>query len=412
MKYDTFLYNKKIIDLFSTNTKTRNLSLSNFISEKEYFLDEINILKIKELIKTIEYTIHNKLIKDSIFSKSHKISNINHNNGGSFLSFDFHITSDGPKLIEINTNAGGGLLFTEYLKIKYEVYNDRNKYLKLSYIQDCFINMLTNEFYLQFPTRKLKSVAIVDLDPTSQPLFPELYLYKIALELIDIQAFIVDPGELILINNEIHYNGIKIDLIYNRLTDFYFEESYSRKIKLAYILGTVSVSPNPRYHALYASKSNLSLLSNIDKISKFSLSEDQITTLVNTIPLTTLVTPENSSELWSNRRNLFFKPATGFGGKAAYRGKGITKKVWSLVTQGGYVAQDYIPAEIKIFQNESFKSDLRVYVYQGKIQFYSARLYKGQTTNFSSKGGGFAEVISSNTLSNINQSTNIKELSL
>jgi hypothetical protein len=83
-----------------------------------------------------------------------------------------------------------------------------------------------------------------------------------------------------------------------------------------------------------------------------------------------------------------------------------------LVTQGGYVAQDYIPAEIKIFQNESFKSDLRVYVYQGKIQFYSARLYKGQTTNFSSKGGGFAEVISSNTLSNINQSTNIKELSL
>jgi hypothetical protein len=29
---------------------------------------------------------------------------------GVFFGYDFHLTDDGPKLIEINTNAGGGLL--------------------------------------------------------------------------------------------------------------------------------------------------------------------------------------------------------------------------------------------------------------------------------------------------------------
>ena len=30
-----------------------------------------------------------------------------------FFGFDFHIAADGPKLIEINTNAGGALLNVE-----------------------------------------------------------------------------------------------------------------------------------------------------------------------------------------------------------------------------------------------------------------------------------------------------------
>ena len=29
---------------------------------------------------------------------------------GVFLGYDFHLTDEGPKLIEINTNAGGGLI--------------------------------------------------------------------------------------------------------------------------------------------------------------------------------------------------------------------------------------------------------------------------------------------------------------
>jgi hypothetical protein len=38
------------------------------------------------------------------------------------------------------------------------------------------------------------------------------------------------------------------------------------------------------------------------------------------------------------------------------------------------------------------KLDLRNYVYRGAVQLVSARLYQGQTTNFRTRGGGFAAV--------------------
>ena len=38
------------------------------------------------------------------------------------------------------------------------------------------------------------------------------------------------------------------------------------------------------------------------------------------------------------------------------------------------------------------KMDLRNYAYRGEVQLVTARLYRGQTTNFRTPGGGFAPV--------------------
>ena len=38
------------------------------------------------------------------------------------------------------------------------------------------------------------------------------------------------------------------------------------------------------------------------------------------------------------------------------------------------------------------KSDVRCYVYDGEVQLIAARLYQGQTTNFRTLNGGFAQV--------------------
>ena len=38
------------------------------------------------------------------------------------------------------------------------------------------------------------------------------------------------------------------------------------------------------------------------------------------------------------------------------------------------------------------KVDVRCYVYRGEIQLLGARLYRGQTTNFRTDGGGLAAV--------------------
>ena len=47
-----------------------------------------------------------------------------------------------------------------------------------------------------------------------------------------------------------------------------------------------------------------------------------------------------------SRKNLFFKPSGGHGGKAVYRGDKLTKGVWAKISQGGYVAQTLVrPSE-------------------------------------------------------------------
>lgn len=100
--------------------------------------------------------------------------------------------------------------------------------------------------------------------------------------------------------------------------------------------------------------------------------------------------------MWSNRRSLFFKPATGYGGRAAYRGEKLAKRVWEEVLAGNYVAQAFVPPSERVIRDASsplaLKLDLRNYVYGGAVQLLAARLYQGQTTNFRTPGGGFAPV--------------------
>ncbi len=109
-----------------------------------------------------------------------------------------------------------------------------------------------------------------------------------------------------------------------------------------------------------------------------------------------IVEASDSERLWSERRNLFFKPTTGFGSKAVYRGDKLTKRVWEAILSGDYIAQALVPAGERLIGDrkapQALKFDIRNYVYDGVVQFLTARLYQGQTTNFRTPGGGFAPV--------------------
>ncbi len=100
--------------------------------------------------------------------------------------------------------------------------------------------------------------------------------------------------------------------------------------------------------------------------------------------------------MWSERRRLFFKPAAGYGSKAAYRGDKLTRRVWGEILQGDYVAQTLVlPGERRVApgdEDAALKFDVRNYVYNRQVQWLAARLYQGQTTNFRTPGGGFAPV--------------------
>lgn len=59
------------------------------------------------------------------------------------------------------------------------------------------------------------------------------------------------------------------------------------------------------------------------------------------------------------------------------------------------VAQALVPPSERIAAAENegpLKLDVRNYAYAGEVQLLAARLWRGQTTNFRTAGGGFAPV--------------------
>ena len=193
------------------------------------------------------------------------------------------------------------------------------------------------------------------------------------------------------------FGGRPIDLVYNRLVDFALEEPRHAALQAAYVGGNVVVTPNPRAHALFADKRNLTLLSDADRLKHWGLAQNHLDVLRASVPTTVIVSSDNADALWRDRRNLFFKPARGHGSKAAYRGDKVTRKVWAEIISREYVAQSYAAPGTRGVQLDEtrveLKIDVRLYTFAGTILLAAARLYQGQTTNMRTPGGGFAPVL-------------------
>ena len=106
--------------------------------------------------------------------------------------------------------------------------------------------------------------------------------------------------------------------------------------------------------------------------------------------------PADADELWAKRRELFFKPATGHGSRGAYDGDGLTRKTFAALLESRYVAQRRVAPSQRVLTIEgkerALKVDLRCVVYDGDVLLVMARLYRGQTTNMRTEGGGLASV--------------------
>ena len=300
---------------------------------------------------------------------------------GVFMGYDFHLTPDGPQLIEINTNAGGGLLAA------------------LQAGRDDVLAVFVAMFRAECP-RPLKTLAIVDEQPASQYLYPEFLGFRTLLEAQGIATLICDPAELMLCHGNLWHEEQKLDLIYNRLTDFAFAAPAHAVLREAWRQG-VAISPNPALHARYADKKNLIALTDAAQLAEWGVDAATRHVLLSGIPKTEAVTAERAADLWQRRRQLFFKPAAGFGSKGSYRGDKLTKRVFEEVLAGDYVAQAFAPPSTVRHQIDGgmteqlieLKADIRNYAYRGQVQLVAARLYQGQTTNFRTAGGGFAKVI-------------------
>jgi hypothetical protein len=321
---------------------------------------------------------------------------------GVFLGYDFHLGEGGPRLIEINTNAGGGLLNAILGRAQRACCPEVAEVMDAlpdaaTDLEDRFVDMFRSEWQLVRGDVPLRNIAIVDEAPQGQYLLPEFLLFQRLFERHGIAARICDPGELINSATGLSLHGQPIDLVYNRLTDFAFEAASSAALRNAWLDGSAVITPHPRAHALYADKRNLVLLSDPAALRRLGVDEATIAILREGVPHTEAVSPAHADDLWARRRQLFFKPASGFGSRGTYRGDKLTRRVFGEILAGDYIAQTLVPPSERRLEVEGapvdLKMDLRNYVYRGEVQLVTARLYQGQTTNFRTPGGGFAPVL-------------------
>lgn len=366
----------------------------HLFSSTMVFISPEELRSMSETIEVIEKTIASTSFQNQVLLAAPEIAQKNFGPQGVFMGYDFHLSEKGPKLIEINTNAGGAYLNAALAQAQNACCQD---VVFDPQIEEYFFQMFLNEWKLQRPDAELKTIAIVDEKPHSQYLYPEFRLFERLFKSKGLNCFIADPKDFRYQEHQLYLGGTKIDLVYNRLTDFYFDSSEASLLKEAYQSGSVVVTPNPHHHALYANKLNLTYLSQQSEMQQFNLSSDDQALLMKGIPKTEVLDAKYADSFWERRKGLFFKPSRGFGSKASYRGDKLTKRVWEEILKEDYVAQEIIPPCNRLVdvggKNADLKLDIRAYVYQGQIQLLAARLYSGQTTNFRTFGGGFAPVV-------------------
>lgn len=386
-------------DLFA---KHFSESHSATISNVPVFIDRRHMQMMQDIIAAIEAVAVTKQYQQAVLAGSPAIAKYRPGALGVLMGYDFHLSPDGPKLIEINTNAGGALINAFLSQAQRlcctALQNEQDSARRTADPTAEIMQSFLQDWRRQRNNGQPETIAIVDEDPERQFFYLELLLFRNLFERNGICAVIVAPDKLEHRDGALWFGDKAVDMVYNRLTDFYFEEAQSSALKSAYLADDVVVTPNPRAHAILANKHNMSLLCDACLLREWNIDEAHVRALAEGVPKTTAVDASRQEEFWAVRKKLFFKPAAGFGSKAAYRGDKITRRVWAEILDHDYVAQAIVQPSVRNIvvdgAVETLKVDIRNYTYDGATLLTAARLYQGQTTNMRTPGGGFSPAFS------------------
>lgn len=372
----------------------------HLLADFPVFISREQIAIMQDVVDAIEHVVALRSYRDHVQGWAPDIATGSRGSRGVFFGYDFHLTNDGPQLIEVNTNAGGALLLYHLAAAQKACCTAVGDFFigsgRGSDVERTFVDMFRDEFSTERPRDNLRCVAIVDENPEEQYLSPEFHLFQRMFASYGVEAIIADPGDFVLSDGRLRVRGRAIDLIYSRLTDFYLQSARCATLRKAYEVGAVVFTPSPKAHALYADKRNLTLFCDSDTLRRLGVSTKAVEILSEAVPPTVIVDDDNADLLWARRRQLYFKPIWGYGSRGTYKGAKLTKKAWSSILKSDYVAQELIaPSERLLVSNgesRTLKVDVRCYVYRGEVQMLGARMYRGQTTNFRTDGGGLAAV--------------------
>lgn len=341
-------------------------------------------------------------------------------NASVLMSYDFHVDfSKDPngrlRLIEINTNASMSLLIdlmngerglepTEDTvnPTSLRCFGRRAKELLMDDFAEEILS--TRGLARSQISQALKGakVVIVDDEPRKQKLFIEFLLYQENFQNRGADCEIADRRDLEIRDGKLWVKSTvdnptsfgPIDLVYNRTTDFYFEETESAALREALMTAAAVISPNPYDYRMLADKDRLvewSVEGALEKIYGLTTADAN---LVRRALLRTRETKSIDPEiLWKERKNLIFKPRHAYGGKGVFRGSSISRGAFEGVRASDSLAQDFVPAPTTTIDGIEFKYDLRFFAYRDYVHVACARLYQGQMTNATTLGGGVTSIL-------------------
>lgn len=326
-----------------------------------------------------------------VWQRVPEIARFNPGHDAVMMGYDFHLSDDGPQLIEVNNNAGGGLL--AYLAHRPEdplVHDALPERLREQLI-DSFAEEMR-----RFPGSEKKlprRIVIIDENPKEQFLYPEMEIFRdMFAEWCQCCSSIVDPGELDANASGVALDGKPVDLIYNRHCDFYLETDAMAGIRDAYRNGTVCLTPNPFTYGLLGDKRRLAYWTDPERLAESGLDERSREIILRLIPESRLMSDMDMDELWKDRKNWVLKPAVLHASRGVLVGSSISRKRFNDFVPEETIVQRYVRPTTTETASGELKTDYRLYVYRRQVLGIAARLYSGQVTNLRTEGGGFAAV--------------------
>ncbi len=311
------------------------------------------------------------------------------------MAYDFHTDENGgAHLVEVNTNASGFLLSSLMDMTHTGVAPDALE--PLAKLRRSF----ESELKLWGKASAVPTIAISDVDIPEQKMYAEFLMYRDWFRANGWKAEFCEGRDFTFAGGQLAAPLLpRVDLVYNRLTDFYLENPAHMALRQAFESQAACLSPNPREYWLLADKERLVDLGKPGFLESAGASVDEIAALQKVlIPTFDKSAFASVEEIWAQRRSLFFKPKRSHGGKSVYRGESVSKKVFERLMAEDVLVQKFTPAQKMPTDDprsvlSNWKFDLRFYAYADQIQMVVARIYQGQVTNFSSPLGGFTKVV-------------------
>jgi len=354
-------------------------------------LPGIALRRMIGVVRLLNKLSRNPEYREQVYAEVPDIARFDPGHDAVMMCYDFHLDGDMPRLIEVNTNAGGGML--AYLAQNPSLPIDHNS--SPAKLRERLLRTFADEITLFSARAKLKPerIAIIDENPVGQYLYPEMCVFADLFKAWGVPTEVVEPRRLQASADGVRHDGRPVDLVYNRHCDFYLESDEMAGLRQAYLARKICLTPNPHMYGLLADKRRMILWADHAQCAQWRMSGKECRLLEQVLPATSLLAELDLQQVWSDRKQLVFKPVDGFGSRGVLVGQKITRKRFDQLPLTTTLAQELVPPSLtEVVEQGAMKTDLRLYAYRNRVLGVTARLYRGQVTNMRTPGGGFARV--------------------